>query len=754
MRELSKAVLQGRNSRFKSVFLLLFAGSLACVAESQLPTPLLLDGVSEPNSELAAETPAEPAVEPELFMLLSTDDNHFTIPALLAAPNGEPIQPKMAAEIATEEMRRMREKPAATSVSLARVHMDAFKENHVGMFVSPTKRLRASKKHFEATDENNFVWSGEVPGAAARSTFVVRDGKVTGNIRDENNVLYHIEPVGDGVHALTEIDETLLPPLAKPVALPEVSPADANGLAPAAYLAPAMAAASGNPVVVDVLVAFTPAARRLRSDMDALIRLAIEETHRTYENSGINIRLNLVDSFEFDYTEQSDWVKMLEDFAASPTVNSRRNASGADVAMLIMSEARYCGMAYVLSNTPGWNSFESAYAFGLVDVACAAGYTFAHELGHIQGAQHNEHIATNKYFPYGHGYIYSVPARTSNFSTVMAYDWGAGCTYACPKIPYWSSPNVYYKGLPTGTAGTNDNVRVLNATASNVAAFKARAGGGGESRPTCTLSAQVSSIPNTGGTYSFTASCSGSPSSYTWTVNGQTQSSRTNSLSYNFPANNTSVAQSFTIAVTATNSAGSSSPAQLTLTQAAQRVDPPSCSPSVQVSSIPQAGGTYAIYAVCTNSPTSYTWTVNGQTQSERGSSLNYYFPPNETSSTRSFNIGFTAVNSAGVSNTVSLTLNQAGLSGSRPSCTFGFSAGSIPYNSGYYQITVYCTGSPSSYTWTVNGQTQPSKGNPIIHYFPANNTSSTLVYNIAVTATNSFGTSSPEQLTVYQYRR
>jgi hypothetical protein len=59
--------------------------------------------------------------------------------------------------------------------------------------------------------------------------------------------------------------------------------------------------------------------------------------------------------------------------------------------------------------------------------------------------------------------------------------------YACdppkvcnPRIQYWSSPNVTYAGIPTGTAATNDNVRVLNGTAATVAAFRSSGTPGGK----------------------------------------------------------------------------------------------------------------------------------------------------------------------------------------------------------------------------------------------------------------------------------
>src|SRR6185369_9140739 len=90
------------------------------------------------------------------------------------------------------------------------------------------------------------------------------------------------------------------------------------------------------------------------------------------------------------------------------------------------------------------------------------------ELGHLMGARHDEnHDPSTSPFSYGHGYEHPSPSPT--FRTVMAYACGSG---SCdPRVQYFSNPNVNYVGVPTGTATTNDNARVLNGTAGTIAAF-------------------------------------------------------------------------------------------------------------------------------------------------------------------------------------------------------------------------------------------------------------------------------------------
>jgi hypothetical protein len=47
-------------------------------------------------------------------------------------------------------------------------------------------------------------------------------------------------------------------------------------------------------------------------------------------------------------------------------------------------------------------------------------------------------------------------------------------SYACnsPRVPYFSNPNVYYNGQPTGVANYQDTARSMNGTAATVASFR------------------------------------------------------------------------------------------------------------------------------------------------------------------------------------------------------------------------------------------------------------------------------------------
>ena len=315
---------------------------------------------------------------------------------------------------------------------------------------------------------------------------MVRNGNIMGSIQDQGT-LYRIEPVGNGVHALIKVDQGRFPPEHPPSFQQQERRGDIR--APGGMND---AARDALPVGIDVLVAYTTAARSAVADINATIQLAVAEANQSYINSGINIKLTLVDSFEVAYSESGKTFEtILADFVANPTVQNRRNSSGADLAAMIINQTDYCGLAdAIMAN--------ASTAYAVVHYDCATGYySFAHELGHLQGARHDPATdPTNTPFAYGHGLQHLSP--TPAWRTIMAYN----CSGGCPRIQYWSNPNVQYGGVAMGTAATNDNSCVWNETAATVAAFRNRSGW------------RHNDLTNATGALS----AAGDPAGYTWDV--------------------------------------------------------------------------------------------------------------------------------------------------------------------------------------------------------------------------------------------
>jgi hypothetical protein len=360
---------------------------------------------------------------------------------------------------------QLRQQPTTKSLELVKIDLGALQGDSAQINLPGQKTLTFSKKSLDTTGATSFVWHGtlkELPGTA---TLVVHDGNVTGTVQDGQN-LYHIEPVGGGVHALVKIDSSKFPPEHPPSF--ENKERERRGELP---VQGTPADQHDGPVGIDVLVAYTASAKSAVSDIAATIQLAVAEANQSYVNSGVNIKLNLVDSFEITYVETGkSFDTILADFVANADVNNHRNNSGADLAALIINQTDFCGLAdAIMAN--------AATAFAVVHYGCATGYySFAHELGHLMGARHDQtHDPSTTPFAYGHGNEHPSSVASQRFRTIMAYACNApdNCD---PRIQYWSTPNVTYGGVPVGTAATNDNARVLNGTATTVAAFKSTAG--------------------------------------------------------------------------------------------------------------------------------------------------------------------------------------------------------------------------------------------------------------------------------------
>jgi len=212
--------------------------------------------------------------------------------------------------------------------------------------------------------------------------------------------------------------------------------------------------------------------------MDSLIQLAIDETNQSYRSSEISFQLELAYSYQTDYMETGDMSFDLgrltqTDDNYMDEVHELRDIHAADMVILLVTIGDSAGVAWA-PHPP-----KSDYAFCVVQHKAATGhYTFAHELGHIQGAHHNPEESRSE-ISYGHGYT----DAQSCWRTIMSYAKHelycpackdcSRCEYgSCRRIPYWSNPNVRYVGESMGTSSTHDNARVLNESAVSVANFR------------------------------------------------------------------------------------------------------------------------------------------------------------------------------------------------------------------------------------------------------------------------------------------
>ena len=307
---------------------------------------------------------------------------------------------------------------------------------------------------------------------------------VVGTVTHDGDT-YDLRPLGGGLTAVYRRDHSRFPPGSEcgvtgghldPV-LRELdnAPKRGTGIGDDDDPVPPGAGASTAPAdsgdVIDVLVAYTPTARTLAGNIDALIRLFFDDTNRYYANSLILPRVRLVHSYEVDYRQADDGTRTDLDRLRAHNdgyldeIHAQRNQHGADlVALLVGRWNTYCGIANL------YYGREDA-GFSVTAQECGA-YTFAHELGHNQGAHHDpgtnmEDESLVLGFPYGQGFC----NRRGRWRTVMSYNYQQSCR---PRVPYFSNPKISYRGTPTGDEDARHNVRVINETAFHVANFRTK----------------------------------------------------------------------------------------------------------------------------------------------------------------------------------------------------------------------------------------------------------------------------------------
>jgi hypothetical protein len=336
----------------------------------------------------------------------------------------------------------------------------------VRLGIAPGVQVVADGERVNQRAADDISWSGPIRNGHGWVQAVLMNGELTATVT-VGTQQYAIEPIGNGLHAVTRIDQNGFPPEHTP---DNPTGALSNSLDAAVGGRGAKAGDIGISALttVNVMVVYTASAASAAGNIASKIQLAVDETNQSYANSGINITFNKVYAGQVTYSEAgrsfSQHVSALQGTTdgVMDNVHTLRNTYAADLVMLVVNDTEACGQAAAIKAT-------ATSAFAAADQSCITGYySFGHELGHLQGARHDRFVdGTLSPYQYGHGFIPS----TKNWRTIMSY--GNNCSN-CARIQWWSSPLKTYPptGQVMGTATYEDNARVLNLTAPTVAAFR------------------------------------------------------------------------------------------------------------------------------------------------------------------------------------------------------------------------------------------------------------------------------------------
>ena len=335
----------------------------------------------------------------------------------------------------------------------------------IRMAVAPGVHVVAAGERVTQRSADDISWAGPVRGTEGWVQMVFMEGGVTATVR-VGKTQYSIEPLGNGVHAVSRIDQS---------GFPSEHTADNPSGALDASAGPVLNSKNSTGdlstmalTTINVLVVYTASAATAAGTIGSKIQLAIDETNQSYVNSGININMAKVHTAQVSYSESgrsfSQHVSALKSTTDGimDNVHTLRNTYAADVVVLVVNDSEACGQAAAINAT-------ATSAFAAAHYTCITGYySFGHEVGHLQGARHDRYVdGSTTPYAYGHGYI----PPSKGWRTVMAY--GNNCSN-CTRIQWWSSPLKTYPstGEVMGTTQYEDNARVLNLTAPTVAGFR------------------------------------------------------------------------------------------------------------------------------------------------------------------------------------------------------------------------------------------------------------------------------------------
>lgn len=233
---------------------------------------------------------------------------------------------------------------------------------------------------------------------------------------------------------------------------------------------------------IDLLVIYTPAVFDNYGSSAGVIAHAaasVESVNTAMENSEIPVLFHLVGVELVDYVESASSMEhdlyyitgddegfFDEDLVAQ--VHGLRNAYGADIVSLFRDGpvAGTAGIAWMPNpNSPNHRSGYNVVA----EQSAISSQVLAHELGHNLSSGHGHgESGADPVWDYARGHIFS--ASGTDYRTIMSNN------QSHTRIPYFSNPNVFFEGEPTGVsiglANQADNYSAFSEIAPFIADFR------------------------------------------------------------------------------------------------------------------------------------------------------------------------------------------------------------------------------------------------------------------------------------------
>lgn len=246
-------------------------------------------------------------------------------------------------------------------------------------------------------------------------------------------------------------------------------------------------AASAEPVVIDMVVGYTPRAEwGMGGEEGMLARIAFAETsiNHAFADSNIKASVDIVATYKANYYAPADQetAPIVHGLISNPReprlgapAAALREQYGADLVSLMIEvpDGASSGQGN-LPQPPSTKTDDQAYS--VVDYRTVAlWYNFGHEVGHNLGLWHDrttldEQMGGADYrpyltTPYSTGYV----TRNRQYHTLMAYS--SACGGPCSAVNQYSNTENTWDGQPLGDA-YNNNAAVARITTPVIAGYR------------------------------------------------------------------------------------------------------------------------------------------------------------------------------------------------------------------------------------------------------------------------------------------
>lgn len=409
--------------------------------------------------------------------------------AAMAAPSQKAVDVLAAvrAANATELPGRARANSGVSGV----VNAAAMSSPRVGLTLADGSRITAELQRVARDDRRNVQsWVGTFPDAPGSALVLTRAAGVLTGIVNYGSETLELLPTKGGRHVLFAVDTARLPQ----TDIVERNTAEGgDAVAVASDYGTGGSTLAAGAVVQDALVVYTAAAANAwgKAALESMIGSAVQSANQAYQNSQVGINLNMVGLQQVSLTEGSGMQATLTKLKQDAQVRQLRDSLGADMVVLVSQDSDWCGYASWSYSVGTSGTIAEHHA--VVWSNCLSSQSLGHEVGHLQGLDHNrENAGSGSVYPYGFGYRMCV---TGGFRDMMSYS--CPTNSSVPRVLQFSNPSVYYNGYATGISYELDPsrsaeaARSLNNTATQIAGLRSP---GGSTTPVATAPASPSGL--------------------------------------------------------------------------------------------------------------------------------------------------------------------------------------------------------------------------------------------------------------------